>query len=174
MGKLDAAIEYRGGHAAEALAAVERAMALNNGGDASTWFTLAMAHAQRGDKDRARRWFDNAVAWTRANDPRNWAKNNEGTYGQFHVRVDFIDAAVGGWVPVDPTFSLIAARDGKDPDINFGANNGDFITMHLNSEVSPEGSNFEMPLHQFDVLAFRGNGPFRPKITETWTVSGAR
>ncbi len=103
-----------------------------------------------------------------------WAKNNEGTYGQFHVRVDFFDAAVGGWVPIDPTFGLLAVRDGNDPDINFGANNGDFITMHLNSEVSPEGSNFEMPLHQFEVLAFRGNGPFRPEITESWMVSDAR
>lgn len=103
-----------------------------------------------------------------------WAKNTEGAYGQFHVRLDFFDPAVGGWVPLDPTFGMMAVRDGKDPDVNFGANNGDFIAMHLNSDVPPEGSNFQMPLHQFEILGYRGKDPFRPKITETWTVGVSR
>ncbi len=63
--------EYRLGHWAESIAASERSMALQNGGDAGDWFFLAMAHSQDGRKDEARKWFDKAVAWTREKDPKN-------------------------------------------------------------------------------------------------------
>jgi tetratricopeptide (TPR) repeat protein len=63
--------EFRSRHWAESLAASERSMALRNGGDASDWFFLAMAHCQKGEKDEARKWFDRAVAWTKEKDPKN-------------------------------------------------------------------------------------------------------
>ena len=63
--------EYRSGHWAESLAASERSMELRKGGDAYNWFFQAMARWQKGDKDEARKWFDKAVVWTKANDPKN-------------------------------------------------------------------------------------------------------
>ena len=63
--------EYRSGHWAESIAANEQTMALRNGGAASDWFFLAMAHWQKGDKDESRRWFDKAVAWTKEKGPKN-------------------------------------------------------------------------------------------------------
>ena len=63
--------EYRVGHWAESIAAAERSIALLKGVDASNWFFLAMALWQRGEKDRSRSYFDQAVAWTKKNDPKN-------------------------------------------------------------------------------------------------------
>ena len=63
--------EYRAGHFAESIAAVERSIRLLPGIDASNWFFLAMARARMGEKDQATAWFDRAVAWTRKNDPKN-------------------------------------------------------------------------------------------------------
>ena len=80
--------EYRAGHWDESIAAAERSIALYPGlesfdwfaasensiarlyaADASNWFFLAMAHWQRGEKDRARSYFARAVAWTKRKDP---------------------------------------------------------------------------------------------------------
>ena len=61
--------EYRCGHWAESLAASERATALRDGETGPDGFFLAMAHWQNGDREQARRWFDKAVAWTRAKAP---------------------------------------------------------------------------------------------------------
>jgi hypothetical protein len=44
-------------------------MTLRQGGNASDWFILALAHARKGDKDEAIRWFDKAVASTREKAP---------------------------------------------------------------------------------------------------------
>ncbi len=63
--------EYRAGHWAESIAAAERSIALAKGVDASNWFFLALALWQQGENDRARSFFDKAVAWTRKNDPKN-------------------------------------------------------------------------------------------------------
>jgi tetratricopeptide (TPR) repeat protein len=64
--------EYRAGHFAESIAAAERSIELLRPGvDASNGFFQAMAHARRGEAERARGFFDRAVAWTRQNDPRN-------------------------------------------------------------------------------------------------------
>src|SRR5262249_34876176 len=57
--------EYRLGHWVGSLAAIERSMALTNGGNAYAWFILALAHWQKGDKDEAGNWFDKAVDWTK-------------------------------------------------------------------------------------------------------------
>ena len=63
--------EYRIGHWGESIAAAERSIALLKGVDAANWFFLAMALWQRGEKNPSRSFFDQAVAWTKKNDPRN-------------------------------------------------------------------------------------------------------
>jgi tetratricopeptide (TPR) repeat protein len=63
--------EYRAGHWNESISASERSMALQNGGDASDWFFLALAHSRKDEKDDAGKWFDKAVAWTTEKDPKN-------------------------------------------------------------------------------------------------------
>jgi eukaryotic-like serine/threonine-protein kinase len=63
--------EYRSAHWAESLAASERSMKLRRGGSADDWFFQALARWRSGDKDEARKWFDKAVAWTKAKEPNN-------------------------------------------------------------------------------------------------------
>jgi serine/threonine protein kinase/Flp pilus assembly protein TadD len=55
----------------EAIAALEKSMQLRDGGDNSEWFFLAMAHWQLGEKERARKWFDQAVQWMDKNKPKD-------------------------------------------------------------------------------------------------------
>jgi tetratricopeptide (TPR) repeat protein len=57
--------EYRCGRWDAAIAAAEQSMTLQQGGSALDWFILAMAHARKGDKDEAIRWFDKAVVSTK-------------------------------------------------------------------------------------------------------------
>jgi tetratricopeptide (TPR) repeat protein len=52
---------YRAGHWTEAVAALEKARELSNGGDAVDRLFLAMAHWQLGEREEARRWYDQAV-----------------------------------------------------------------------------------------------------------------
>jgi tetratricopeptide (TPR) repeat protein len=63
--------EYRMRHWDESLAACDKSIALGQGGNAYDWFFQAMAQAQQGDKDQARKWFDRAVGWTKQNDSKN-------------------------------------------------------------------------------------------------------
>ena len=44
-------------------------MSLNQGGDANDWFFLAMTRWRQNDKAEARKWFDQAVAWTKNKKP---------------------------------------------------------------------------------------------------------
>jgi uncharacterized protein HemY len=46
-----------------AIKALERGLELRHGGTATDFFFLAMAHWKRGDKEKARTWFDKGVAW---------------------------------------------------------------------------------------------------------------
>jgi hypothetical protein len=46
-------------------------MDLRNGGDSFDWFFLAMAHWQLGDKDQARKWYGQALAWMEKNQPND-------------------------------------------------------------------------------------------------------
>jgi serine/threonine-protein kinase len=61
--------EYRCGRWDASISAAEQSMALRQGGNASDWFILAMAHARKGEKDEAIRWFDKAVASTKEKAP---------------------------------------------------------------------------------------------------------
>src|SRR5262249_54756276 len=57
------AAHYRNGDDRAAVAALEKAMSLREGGDSFDWFFLAMAHGRLGDRDQARVWLDRAVQW---------------------------------------------------------------------------------------------------------------
>jgi tetratricopeptide (TPR) repeat protein len=65
------AARYRNGQPKEAMAAFEKSMELRHGGDAGDWFFLAMCHWQLGEKDAARKWYDQAVVWTDKYQPNN-------------------------------------------------------------------------------------------------------
>jgi tetratricopeptide (TPR) repeat protein len=65
------AAHYRAGDWNAAIAALEKSMALGKGGNSNDWFFLAMAHWQLGEKDKAREWYDRAVAWMDKNQPEN-------------------------------------------------------------------------------------------------------
>jgi tetratricopeptide (TPR) repeat protein len=62
--------QYRAGNWKEAIAALETSQR-RKGGDSSDWFFLAMAHWQLGDKQQARKWYDQAVQWMDKNQPED-------------------------------------------------------------------------------------------------------
>lgn len=62
---------YRAGDWTAAVAALEKSMALRNGGDSYDWFFLVMAHWRLGDKEQARKRYDQAVEWMDKNAPTN-------------------------------------------------------------------------------------------------------
>jgi serine/threonine protein kinase/tetratricopeptide (TPR) repeat protein len=65
------AAHYRAGSWKEAVVALEKSLAVSNGGDGFAWFLLAMAHWQLGEKEKARTWFDRAAQWTDKNQPKD-------------------------------------------------------------------------------------------------------
>jgi serine/threonine protein kinase/tetratricopeptide (TPR) repeat protein len=54
------AAEYRNGHWEAAIRAAEKCIELRKKGWAFHWVVLALAHARRGEMDRARAWYDKA------------------------------------------------------------------------------------------------------------------
>ncbi|HEX8199404.1 MAG TPA: tetratricopeptide repeat protein, partial [Isosphaeraceae bacterium] len=62
---------YRAGDWNGSISALEQSMTLRGGGDATDWFFLAMARRRRHEEDRARSWYDKAVAWMEENQPNN-------------------------------------------------------------------------------------------------------
>jgi WD40 repeat protein len=62
---------FRAGDWPATIAALEKSIALRGGGDSFDWFFLAMAHWKLGDKEQARKRFDQAVRWMEANEPTN-------------------------------------------------------------------------------------------------------
>jgi serine/threonine protein kinase/tetratricopeptide (TPR) repeat protein len=58
---------YRVGNWKEALAALETAMALSGGGDGLDWLILAMVQWHLGNKEEARRRYDQAIPWLEEN-----------------------------------------------------------------------------------------------------------
>ncbi len=61
--------DYRAGYFPAAVTALEQALELRQGGDASERFFLAMAHWQQGHKDEARNWYNQAFQWMDKNGP---------------------------------------------------------------------------------------------------------
>src|SRR5262249_9828940 len=62
---------YRAGQLKDAIAALQKSMEILAGGDSRSWFILAMAHGQLGNKADARKWYDQAVEWMEKNEPRH-------------------------------------------------------------------------------------------------------
>jgi uncharacterized protein HemY len=57
------AAHYRVGEWQEAVKALNESMRINQGGEATDWFFLAMAHWRLGDKDQGRTWHQKAIQW---------------------------------------------------------------------------------------------------------------
>jgi serine/threonine protein kinase/tetratricopeptide (TPR) repeat protein len=53
--------QYRAGNWEDAVAALEKSMQLSNGGDSSDWFFLAMAHWHLGEKEQARKRYEQGI-----------------------------------------------------------------------------------------------------------------
>jgi tetratricopeptide (TPR) repeat protein/serine/threonine protein kinase len=62
---------YRNGNWKSAIEALMKSAQLRNGGDSFDFFFLAMAHWQLNEKEKARAWYDQAVAWMDKNNPQN-------------------------------------------------------------------------------------------------------
>jgi serine/threonine protein kinase/tetratricopeptide (TPR) repeat protein len=67
---------YRSGQWSEALTTFQEAMKRRNGGDSLEWFYLAMIHGRLGEKEQARKWYDQALQWMEQHDPDNGELNH--------------------------------------------------------------------------------------------------
>ena len=63
--------EYRSGNWKAAVQAFEKVKELGSAGDSLEWFPLSMAYWQLGDKDAARKTYDQAVQWMEKNNPKD-------------------------------------------------------------------------------------------------------
>jgi tetratricopeptide (TPR) repeat protein len=63
--------QYRAGDAKAAAEALETALPLRDGGDASDWLFLAMAHWRLSDQAAARDWYDKARSWIDQHKPQD-------------------------------------------------------------------------------------------------------
>jgi tetratricopeptide (TPR) repeat protein len=59
--------QYRTGDYSAAAVAVRKSIDLKEGGDAVDWLFLAAIQHQTGERDQAQKWFDQGVAWIKAN-----------------------------------------------------------------------------------------------------------
>jgi superkiller protein 3 len=64
---------YRIGQWQEAIANLDKGLALLKRDDGEIFFFLAMAHHRAGHKDEARKWYDKSVAWVDKNAPKDSA-----------------------------------------------------------------------------------------------------
>jgi tetratricopeptide (TPR) repeat protein len=60
---------YRAGQLEEAKKSLEKSLELRNAGDSFDWFFLALVDQKKGNKDKAREWFQKAVDWYQNNRP---------------------------------------------------------------------------------------------------------
>ena len=65
------AAQYRNGDWKAAVETLMKSVQLGKGGSSFHFFFLAMAHWQLGEKDKARAWYDRAVAWMDKNKPQD-------------------------------------------------------------------------------------------------------
>jgi tetratricopeptide (TPR) repeat protein/predicted Ser/Thr protein kinase len=63
--------QLRSGDSQQALATLEKAMAMKRGGDSFDWFFVAMAYSDLGRSDQARAWYDRAVDWRLKESPEH-------------------------------------------------------------------------------------------------------
>jgi tetratricopeptide (TPR) repeat protein len=62
---------YRAGAANDAVAALGKSIDLKSGGDVTTWFFLALAYGQSGDRGQARSWHTKATEWSVKKRPKD-------------------------------------------------------------------------------------------------------
>jgi tetratricopeptide (TPR) repeat protein len=62
---------YRAGNWNDAVEWLKKSMDVRKGGDSFDWFFLVMTHWQLGNKDEARKWYDQAIDWMDKNAPTN-------------------------------------------------------------------------------------------------------
>jgi serine/threonine protein kinase/Flp pilus assembly protein TadD len=62
---------YRAGDWKSTMAAMTKSMEFREGGDSSEWFFLAMACWQLGNKQDARKWYDQAIEWMDKHKPKD-------------------------------------------------------------------------------------------------------
>jgi serine/threonine protein kinase/tetratricopeptide (TPR) repeat protein len=72
---------YRLGDWSSAASALQKSMDLNNGGNPADWLFLAAIDHHRGNKEQARRWFDQSAAWLEKN--RGWDNDQDAELRQF-------------------------------------------------------------------------------------------
>lgn len=108
--------------------------------------------------------------WAQSSKPG--AKLNETPYYQWHVKSEFFAKGVG-WVPVDIS-SGIAHDKTKEGLVYFGNDKGDFITMHVDSDLLLDTDKFgKKKVHGLQTPMFwvTGTGTVEPKkVTQTWEV----
>jgi serine/threonine-protein kinase len=63
--------QYRNGNWKAAVESLTKSVQLRKGGDGTNYCFLAMAHWQLGEKDKARTWYDQAVAWMDQHKPQD-------------------------------------------------------------------------------------------------------
>jgi tetratricopeptide (TPR) repeat protein/tRNA A-37 threonylcarbamoyl transferase component Bud32 len=63
--------QYRNGAWKAAIEALMKSVQIGKGGDSNDFFFLAMAHGQLNEKEKARAWYDRAVAWMDKYQPQN-------------------------------------------------------------------------------------------------------
>jgi uncharacterized protein HemY len=63
--------QYHNGDWKAAIAALNKSIQLAKRGDSSDYFFLAMAHWQLNEKDKARAWYEKAVAWVDKHKPND-------------------------------------------------------------------------------------------------------
>ena len=63
--------QYRNGDWKAAVEALLKSIQFRNGGDSFDFFFLAMAHWQLDEKEKARAWFEKAVAWMDKHEPND-------------------------------------------------------------------------------------------------------
>lgn len=81
-----AVAQARNGQWQEANESIRKSMELSSGGDGRQWFLLAMTQWHLGNKQEARKWYDQAVDWMEKNNAnheelRRFRKEVEGTTG---------------------------------------------------------------------------------------------
>jgi hypothetical protein len=60
---------YRSGAHQDAIAALQKSMALRAGGDPNEWFFLAMIYWQRCEQGKARDWYKRSIKWMESHQP---------------------------------------------------------------------------------------------------------
>lgn len=100
-----------------------------------------------------------------------WAKSQENDNAQFHVKAEWF-ATDAGWVPVELAGAI--TWQGIEKDDLFGNDNGDFITLHVDTDLKINTIHFgqkDVGWRQGSLFWAKGFGPLDGHtFEETWNV----